>query len=82
MNTDGKNIKAHLRLKEHAYSEEKQVIEKYRDSVKNIPETPQATLQLCSRKYKMMTKRTRSQKSCNVSETEQGTSAGEAIAPA
>lgn len=38
-----------MRLREHAYSEEKQVSEEYRDSVKSIAETPQeATLQSCS----------------------------------
>lgn len=45
----GKKIEVYMRLREHAYFEEKQVSEEYGDSVRSIAETPQeATLQSCS----------------------------------
>lgn len=73
MSTDGKKIDVYLRLKEHAYSEEKQ----------NIPETLQeATLQSSSKKCKMVTKKARSKKSCKMSEREQMTNSFEVITSA
>ncbi|XP_036098407.1 developmental pluripotency-associated protein 2 [Molossus molossus] len=63
----GKKIEVYLRLKEYAYSEEKQ----------STAESPQeATLQSCSKSCKMVTKRARSEKSCQKSKREEGTSSG------
>ncbi|XP_054433234.1 developmental pluripotency-associated protein 2 [Pteronotus mesoamericanus] len=83
LSTEGKKIEIYMRLKEHAYSEEKQVSEEYENSVKNFTETPQeATLQSCSRKWKMVTKRTRSNKTCKMSKREKGTNTVEVITSA
>ncbi|XP_015450577.1 developmental pluripotency-associated protein 2 isoform X1 [Pteropus alecto] len=83
LSTDGKKIDVYLRLKEHAYTEEKEVTEEYEDSIKDVPETSQeATLQSSSKKCKMVTKRTRNQKSYKMSEREKGTNTVEVITSA
>ncbi|KAF6384614.1 hypothetical protein mRhiFer1_004122 [Rhinolophus ferrumequinum] len=69
LSTDGKKIDVYLRLKEHAYSEEKQ----------NIPEILQES---SSKKCKMVTKKARSKKSCKMSEREQMTNSVEVITSA
>ncbi|XP_024433675.1 developmental pluripotency-associated protein 2 [Desmodus rotundus] len=74
LSTEGKKIEIYMRLKEHAYSEEKLVSEEYGYSVKSVAGIPQEdTLQFSSRKCKMVTKRTRSNKSCNMSKGEKET---------
>ncbi|KAM5335732.1 developmental pluripotency-associated protein 2 isoform 2-T2 [Glossophaga mutica] len=64
LSTEGKKIEIYMRLKEHAYSEEKQ-------STASIPQ--EDTLQFYSKKCKMVTKRTRSNKSCKMSKKEKET---------
>ncbi|KAF6118347.1 developmental pluripotency associated 2 [Phyllostomus discolor] len=73
LSTEGKKIEIYMRLKEHAYSEEKQ-------STAGIPQ--EDTLQFGSRKCKMVTKRTRSNKNCKMSKREKETNTVEVITSA
>ncbi|KAF3827586.1 hypothetical protein GH733_003072 [Mirounga leonina] len=83
LSTDGRKIEVYLRLQKHAYPEINQVSKECDDSVKNIPETsPEAKLQSCSRKGKMLTKKARLWKSCKKSEREEGINTVEVVTSA
>ncbi|XP_021548358.1 developmental pluripotency-associated protein 2 [Neomonachus schauinslandi] len=73
LSTDGRKIEVYLRLQKHAYPEINQ----------NIPETsPEAKLQSCSRKGKMLTKKAKLWKSCKKSEREEGINTVEVVTSA
>lgn len=73
LSTDGRKIEVYLRLQKHAYPEINQ----------SIPETsPEAKLQSCSRKGKMVAKKARLWKSCKKSEREEGINTVEVVTSA
>ncbi|XP_035584242.1 developmental pluripotency-associated protein 2-like [Zalophus californianus] len=70
LSTDGRKIEVYLRLQKHAYPGINQ----------NIPETsPEAKLQSCSRKGKMVAEKARLWKSCKKSEREEGINTVEVV---
>ncbi|KAM8777544.1 developmental pluripotency-associated protein 2-like [Rhynchonycteris naso] len=72
LSTDGKKIDVYLRLMEHAYYEQQ-----------GTAETPQeAAVQSCSRECKTATKRARNEKSCKMSNREEGTNIVEVVTSA
>ncbi|XP_053519137.1 developmental pluripotency-associated protein 2 [Artibeus jamaicensis] len=73
LSTEGKKIDIYMRLKKHAYPEDKQ-------SIAEISQ--EDTLQFSSKKCKMVNKRTRSNKSCNTSKREKETNTVEVITSA